>query len=149
MNVLRCVVVTLLLVATGVPARAQSSIDVASTCLTDHTSGRDRKVFVKWVFIAMAKHPEIANLAAIDIDTEDAVNNEVGALVTRLLTDDCAPELRAMIKENGPKSLGKAFEVFGRVAMLELMSDAQVGAAMSGLDQYTDRQRIQDALRVD
>ena len=145
----RSVLMFVLFALPGVPAYAQSSVEVAGTCLTDHSSGSDRKLFVKWMFIAMAKHPEIADLATVGADTEASINTQVGGLVTRLLTDDCGPELRTMIQEHGPSSLTKAFEVFGRVAMIELMSNPQVGAAMSALDQYTDQQKIQGTLRVD
>jgi hypothetical protein len=48
-----------------------------------------------------------------------------------------------MLKEHGPSSISKAFEVLGRVAMQELMSHPDVEAAFSGLDQYTDKARLE------
>lgn len=130
------------------PAAAGSSIDTASTCLTDSTNGRDRKELVKWVFLAMSKHPEIGDLAAsTPVDDEDS-NRRVGALVTRLLAEDCPAEVRAMVAEHGSGSLAKAFEVLGRVAMQELMSHPDVNAAFSGLDRFTDQPRINNALEA-
>jgi hypothetical protein len=125
---------------------AQSTVEAASTCLTDNTSGKDRKAFVKWVFIAMSKHPEIASLSAVSLEVEDESNKTVGALITRLMVDDCGKELSAMIEDQGAGSISKAFEVFGRVAMTELMTDPEVNASMSRINKYTDDAKIQKSL---
>lgn len=128
------------------PAAAVSSIDTASTCLTDSTNGRDRKELVKWMFLAMSKHPEISELAASTSVDDEESNRRVGKLVTRLLAEDCASEVKAMVSEHGPGSLSQAFEVLGRVAMQELMTQPDVNAAFSGLDRFTDQARINRAI---
>lgn len=127
-------------------ALAASSIETASTCLTDSTNGRDRKELVKWIFLAMSKHPEISELASATPANDEESNRRVGKLVTRLLAEDCASEVKAMISEHGPGSLSQAFEVLGRVAMQELMTQPDVNAAFSGLDRFTDQARINRAI---
>ncbi|HQZ61820.1 MAG: hypothetical protein WAU14_07195 [Dokdonella sp.] len=127
-------------------AVAVSSIESASTCLTDSTNGRDRKELVKWIFLAMSKHPEISGLASSTPANDEESNRRVGKLVTRLLAEDCALEVKAMVSEHGPASLSQAFEVLGRVAMQELMTQPDVNAAFSGLDRFTDQARINRAI---
>ena len=41
----------------AVPA-ASTPIEATKTCLSDNTSGKDRKLLAKWIFLAMAAHPE-------------------------------------------------------------------------------------------
>lgn len=124
-------------------AQSSSTIDAAGTCLADNTSGRDRKDLVMWVFLAMSKHPEIRAASAATSKMDDDSNRKVGALFTRLVAEDCRAEIRALIKEHGPSSISKAFEVLGRVAMQELMSHPDVESAFSGLDQYTDKAKLE------
>lgn len=145
MSVHRIVFVVLLCLGIVAPIAAQpaSSIDAAGTCLTDNTSGRDRKDLVMWVFLAMSKHPEISAVSAATPKMSDESNRRIGALFTRLVAEDCPNEIRAMLKEHGPSSISKAFEVLGRVAMQELMSHPDVEAAFSGLDQYTDKAKLE------
>jgi hypothetical protein len=145
MSVRRIVFACLLCLGVAAPTVAQSvsSIDAAGTCLADNTSGRDRKDLVMWVFLAMSKHPEIRTASAATPKMDDDSNRMVGALFTRLVAEDCRSEIRAMIKEHGPSSISKAFEVLGRVAMQELMSHPDVESAFSGLDQYTDKAKLE------
>lgn len=124
-------------------AQPVSTIDAAGTCLTDSTSGRDRKDLVKWIFMVMSRHPEIRTVSAATPKMEDESNRRIGVLFTRLVAEDCRSEIRAMVKEHGPSSISKAFEVLGRVAMQELMTHPDVEASFSGLDQYTDKAKIE------
>jgi hypothetical protein len=148
MNRILMLAATIVVMSLSSRVNAATSIETTSTCLTDSTSGRDRKEFVKWVYLAMSQHPEIKDLVGVTPELTEESNQNIGQLMTRLLTEDCPNEVRDMIKENGPSSMSKAFEVLGRVAMMELMSDPSVSSAMSKLDQYTDQERIRDALSV-
>src|SRR5262245_26345443 len=75
---------------------AQAQSDILGTCVTDNASGRDRKDLAKWIFLAMAAHPEIKQYATgISPATVEQLNRTMAALVTRLLTDSCANETRA------------------------------------------------------
>ena len=50
----------IVLVTLVAPSGATYATDEAlSRCLADNTSGRDRKDLARWVFFAMAAHPEI------------------------------------------------------------------------------------------
>lgn len=129
-------------------AFASSTVESASTCLTDSTSGRDRKDLVKWIYLAMSKHPEIRGSSASAAKDDEESNRRVGQLFTRLVADDCPAQIKAMVSEHGADSLSLAFEVLGRVAMQELMAHPDVTSAFSGLEKYTDQDRIQPVLQV-
>ena len=132
--------------AAATPA-ATDSVAKAGVCLTDHTTGRDRKELVKWMFLAMSKHPEIKALSASNSDDDARSNKIVGALFTRLMSEDCADEISQMLAEHGPGSISKAFEMLGAMAMSELMTDAQVSAAFGELNKYTDQAKISAAIQ--
>ena len=47
-------------------AAAQTPTADLSSCLAENTWGKDRKDLAKWVFLAMASHPEIRQYASAD-----------------------------------------------------------------------------------
>ncbi len=124
-------------------AAANPTIEATSTCLTDNTSGKDRKALVKWMFLAISKHPEIASLSASSAEMDAEANRVAGELYTRLIAEDCATEIRAMVEAEGQSSIAKAFEVLGAVAMQELMAHPDVSTAFGELEKNVDGQRIQ------
>jgi hypothetical protein len=127
---------------------ASISAEALKTCVTDKTSGRDRKDLAKWVFFAMAAHPEMKPYA----DDKTAAASEessktAAALITRLLTDSCVNEVRAVMQTGqGSQAVRFAFETLGQLAMRELMTDKAVQDAMNSVGRYVDQPRINEAL---
>lgn len=122
--------------------QASETADAAATCLTDNTSGKDRKDLVRWMFLALAKHPALVTIAAASPEQDEHSNQAVGALFTRLIAVDCPKEMRALIAESGPTAIASAFEVLGKVAAQELMAHPDVASAMGKLDKYIDTEKI-------
>jgi hypothetical protein len=127
-------------------ARAQNSrsywgylqLDALKRCLADNTSGKDRKDFVKWIFLAMAAHPELKQYVNSNAATAMERNSRtVAALVTRLLTDDCVNETRAAMRIE-PESLRLALEELGELAVQELIADKSVQEAIVLVVRYLD-----------
>jgi hypothetical protein len=129
-------------------AQAQEPVNTLKTCVTDNTSGRDRKDLAKWVFFAMAAHPEMKPYADAKIAAAvDESSQKMGALVTRLLTESCVNEVRAVMKTGqGSQALRFAFESLGQLAMQELMTDKTVQDTMSLFQRYVDQKRLNEAL---
>ncbi len=140
---------TALLAAWPTPARAQAGNDPVGTCLTDNTSGRDRKELVRWIFVAISQHPDISGLSAVDDAARQTASEQAGRLLTRLIAEDCATEIRALVRDNGPSAISKPFEFLGMVAMQELMNHPDVGGFVAELDKYSDQQKIQRALTAE
>ena len=61
----------LLVVLLQVPglALADSAADL-STCVADNTSGKQRKDLARWVFFAMAAHPDFAAYATPELNAD-------------------------------------------------------------------------------
>jgi hypothetical protein len=127
---------------------AQEPQNALRTCLADNTSGRDRKDLARWVFFAMAAHPEMKQYAdAKATAAADETSQKMAALVTRLLTESCVGEVRAVVKTGqGAQSLKLAFESLGQLAMQELVTDKNVQDAMASFQRYVDETHLRDAL---
>jgi hypothetical protein len=124
-----------------------SFADTLTTCVADHTNGKDRKDLARWVFFAMAAHPDIAKYASPQTTTDlDSVQQTMGALVMRLLTVDCATEARQSFVNGGASAIQTAFETLGKLAMQEVMSNANVMTTMSGFTKYIDEKKLGEAL---
>ncbi len=126
-------------------ASVRSPLAALRTCLADSTSGKDRKDLATWVFLGMAAHPEIRQHASADLPAAmDESSRKIAALVTRLLTDSCVDETRAVVNGGGSTSASfqAAFESLGQLAMQELMADKSVNQSMTLFQQYLDRKRF-------
>ncbi len=132
--------------AIALPALASPATDAASSCLVDHTSGRDRKDLARWFVLAMSAHPEISTMLKVSPDMRDAANRQTGELFTRLIAVDCTAEMKAAIQSDGQAAFKAAFGKLGEVAVQELMADPNVAAAMGGVDHYVDSAKVKDAL---
>ena len=125
------------------PTFAGPASDALGTCMIDFLNGRERKELGKWIFLGMSAHPEISQLTNVTGATRDESDQYIGMLITRLLTEDCKAEAKnAMINESSV-ALTSAFELVGRVAMQELMTDSNVSNALSGFEKYLDTEKLQ------
>lgn len=128
-------------------AQAQAPIESLSKCLADNTSGRDRKDLARWVFFAMAAHPEIKKYSSPDLAADsDEVDKTMAGTFTRLLADSCPAETQAAFKQGGAKAIEVAFQTLGRLAMKELMSDQDVIANMSKFEKLFDQNKLTKVL---
>ncbi len=128
-------------------AQAQTTSDALGTCLSDNTTGRDRKDLARWMFTAMAAHPDMAGLSTVtDAERTDAAR-VVGSLFTRLVVEACPDEVRVAVATGGPTAIGDGFETLGSVAMQELMRNERVATALGGIEAYMNAERIGDAIQ--
>lgn len=130
----------------ALPALAGPDAVALTSCLSDSTSGKDRKDLAKWVFAAMSTHPEIREFAVVTDKVRDQTSNTVGVLVTRLLSEDCAKQTQAAIRNEGQIAMQTAFRALGGLAMQELMSNPEVTASFSIFEKYLDRRKIEAAV---
>lgn len=126
-------------------AWADAPQDQLSQCLSDSTSGKDRKDFARWMVVAMAQHPAVSDLANVTPEKIDTVNKTVADLYTRLMLTDCLKEIKAVSKLGGDEAVGKSFEFFGRLAMQELMTEPKVTQTMSAVAKYLDHGKFRAA----
>ncbi len=131
---------------TALPAHANPQVLAAQTCLADSTSGKDRKVLGRWIFSALAAHPEITALSKVGTAERDQISREFAALFTRLVSQDCATQFRELAASQGTNAMGQAFEHLGKVAMQELMGDPAVNSAISVFEKYVDEAALERAI---
>ena len=122
-------------------AFANTPSDKLGTCMIDALNGKERKSLAKWIFLAISAHPEISIYSKATAENIDDSDKFVGALITRLLTVDCPAELTVANKSD-PMAINKAFELVGRVAMQELMSNQDTMQALTNYAKYTDQEKI-------
>jgi hypothetical protein len=131
-----------------IPLLASANTTAAlSSCIADNTSGKQRKELARWIFLAMAAHPDLKQYTSSEVDTaREPTNKTTAALFEILITDQCAAEANAVFKEHGTPGLQVAFEALGRLAMQELMSNTELIAAMSAFERYIDSVKVNTAL---
>lgn len=127
-------------------ASAKPQVDALRQCLADNTSGRDRKELARWVFLAMAAHPEMKGLSSATPAAAEESSKAVGGVMMRLLAESCASQARAAMAAGGNLAVQVAFESLGRLAMQELMADRNVAQSMAGIERHVDAKRLNEAL---
>ncbi|MFQ6370184.1 hypothetical protein [Shewanella sp. YIC-542] len=126
------------------PTSNMQVVQQFSTCLTDSMTGKERKLLARWVFMGMAQHPEIQPYANVTAQDREHVSREVGALLTRLLTQDCEAQTKtAIAQQNSQAVFEQAFSLVGQLAMQELMLDQAVSGYLSGIGAYMDAPKMQ------
>jgi hypothetical protein len=126
---------------TAAPAFSGAPTNQLGSCMVDSLNGKERKQLARWIFFAIAAHPEInsfSNVTQNDLDTTDEI---IGKLITRLLVKDCPEELKAANRAN-PLAVQQSFELVGQVAVQELMNDEHVLQAITNYSRYTDLETI-------
>ena len=111
------------------------------TCLIDSLNGKERKQLAKWIYFAIAAHPEMAKFSNIKDDDRVETDKYIGKLVTRLLAEDCAFAAKIALKTD-PLIIEKAFELVGQVAMQELMNNQSVNKAVTSYIKYADLNKL-------
>jgi len=125
---------------------AGADTQALTTCVTDHTNGKERKELIRWVFLAISAHPEIQDFVTVNAATKHGADAYVASLVTRLMAEDCAKELSAAYKSDGTDSIRVAFGTLGELAMRELMTNPNVSQSLNGMQKLIDNAKVAKAL---
>ena len=140
------IVAAVLLIPVSASDHQALAVNALKTCLADNTSGKDRKELAKWIFLAMAAHPEMKPHAAANVPAAaDESSRTIAAMVTRLLTESCLSETKAVMRIGQlAQSMEFAFQGLGELAMQELMTDQAVSDSMGLFERYLDQKRMTD-----
>jgi hypothetical protein len=127
-----------ILVLSAVPASAGVYSDDLSKCLVSATSDQDRIDLLTWIFAAIAANPSVKQYANISDQQRDTINRTNGALLTRLLGQDCHSQVVDALKYEGASALSSSFNLLGQVAMRGLMNDPAVAQSLGAIDKDLD-----------
>ena len=113
---------------------ASPSADAAEValnqCVSMRTTGADRTLVARWLFAIMATSPQITDLSAVTAEHRKKLNQDFAALFTRLISDDCAAEVRPLAATGLEDAFGAVGKALGETAMTELMSGKEVDKAL-------------------
>lgn len=123
-------------------AQAGPATDALGTCLSDNTTGKERKDLARWVFIGMSSHPDMQTLSRVTETNREELDRMMAAVVTRLMTENCRAQARLAMETEGAVSLQTAFGAIGKLAMQELMSNPNVNASFGNYAKYLDTNKI-------
>jgi len=127
---------------TAVPATAGQASANLGACMADALTGKERKMLAQWIFLGMATHPQLQPFTNIAGEDRENTDKTIGALITRMLADDCPNETKTALKQEGSIAMQSAFELVGRVAVQELLTNQDVLVAMSSFERYIDKERL-------
>jgi len=122
-------------------AAADPSQDALNKCIMDSSTGKDRLILVKWIFVAMSAHPDVRTMSKVTPAERDQYNADAARTMERLVMVDCRDQAADAVRHNGEGAVGKSFEGLGQIAMVDLMSNPDVEAVMSGMASHTDREK--------
>ena len=128
--------------------KASPAGESLGVCMVDSLTGKERKQLAQWIFFAMAAHPDIKEFSKVSVEAQSKTNEYIGKLVSRLVTENCSEQLKAAVKEDGQAAIAGAFELVGKVAMQELMSNKEVIASISGYAKFVDQEKLGALLKT-
>jgi hypothetical protein len=120
--------------------------DKLAVCLVKSSTEADRTILMRWIFVAMANHPGVKDLAPVSKEVADKLNKDMAGLFWSLISDRCGAETKEAVKYEGASALSASFEVLGKVAMQGLMADADVSKYIAGVDTYLDKDAMKALL---
>ncbi|MDP3700876.1 MAG: hypothetical protein Q8R72_08215 [Hylemonella sp.] len=130
----------------AVPAIAGPYSDDLAKCLVRSTGDAEKRTLVKWIFAAVALHPEVADIASVTPAQRTEMTRNTAKIFEKLLADSCRAEVQQAVQYEGPQTIGSSFQVLGQVAARELFSNPNVAANMADLGKYIDQKRIADVM---
>ena len=120
--------------------------DDLKRCLVESTSKRDSIVLVRWLSKALLAHPEVKDLAVIPNAKAVQIDKDFARYVERLLGENCSAQSANVIRYEDQDAIRKSFEFLGQVAMKELMDNAQVQEAVTGVLKQLDMEKLGRAI---
>lgn len=146
---LKLIASTLLATSIGfaTTAIAGPASDSLGTCMIESLGSKDKKQLGQWIFFAMSAHPDVKEYSKVPQETQKNANEYIGKLVTRLLSEDCAEKVKVAAKEEGPEAIKTAFELVGKIAIQELMTNKEVSASIADYAKFVDNEKLGAVLK--
>jgi len=128
------------------PSFAGIYTDELSKCLVKNSTEKDKSILVRWMFTAMALHPDIAAMAKVTDEQRQQANKDVAQMITRFLAETCLNQSQKAVKYEGSSAIEQGFNLFGQVAGKELFTNPQVAQALGELSQHIDSDALNKKL---
>ena len=135
----------LLILSSGIAAAGESS-EKLSKCLVSSTTPEDKQILIRWIFGAVANHPNVSDISNLSPEKWDEISKKSAHVFQKLIAESCSLESREAIMNDGMEGYKSAFETLGSTAVGGLMSDPSVVQAMGKLETYLDSDKLMKAL---
>lgn len=127
-------------------AQAGKYTDALSKCLVSSTTQEDKTALIRWIFGAVANHPQVSDISNITPQSWDSITKDAANVFQNLIAVKCANESREALLNEGTAGYKKAFETLGATAFTGLMDDPKVAGAIGGLEKHLSEEKILKAL---
>jgi hypothetical protein len=124
-------------------AHAGQYADELTQCVSKATTPADQVVLVTWIFGAISAHPAFADYSKVTPDQRVELNKKAAAVIQRLITDDCRPQIIAALKHEGLDAFKASFSAVGRMAMENMMAEPKVQADFDDVGRYFDTAKLE------
>jgi hypothetical protein len=104
----------------------------------------DHVVLVRWMFVAISRHPAVTSIATVSDEQVDSANKQMAELFTRLLTVTCRDQAKLALKNEGEFAMQQAFQKLGQQAGLEIFVNPDVAKGMAGMSKYFDQKKLEE-----
>jgi hypothetical protein len=124
------------------PSGAGPYADDLAKCMVRTSNPADRAEFVKFLFSAMAQHPDVSSMANIPRRQMEATVKASGELIQRLLLQSCRSETQQAIRYEGMEAVFYSYQFYGQAMAAELFGNPMVAAKMKDLNNYLDADKF-------
>ncbi len=124
------------------PSGAGPYADDLAKCMVRTSTPADRAEFVKFLFSAMAQHPDVSSMANIPRRQMEATVKASGELIQRLLLQSCRSETQQAIHYEGMEAVFYSYQFYGQAMAAELFGNPIVAAKMKDLNNYLDADKL-------
>lgn len=130
----------------SIPANDASALetdDGLQACIVRSATDDDRRALARWMFAALARHPDLQDMGEVSEAQREDANRGMGAMMERLLTVDCAAQARQSVQSGKTdQAFEQAFGMLGQLAGESLFEDPAVSAEAAAIVRYIDMNRI-------
>lgn len=124
------------------PSGAGPYADDLAKCMVRTSTPADRAEFVKFLFSAMAQHPDVSSMANIPPRQMEATLKASGELIQRLLLQSCRSETQQAIHYEGMQAVFYSYQFYGQSMAAELFGNPIVAGKMKDLNNYLDADKF-------
>ncbi|MDO6564404.1 hypothetical protein Q4488_13520 [Amphritea sp. 1_MG-2023] len=114
------------------------------TCFIDSLTGKERKTLMKWMFLSMSTHPELKAYSKVTPENLQIAKQEFGALITRLMVEDCYHETQAALRTE-PQAIQQAIAQIVKLPIKDVVANTNVRSAISDSAKHVDQAKIKQA----
>ena len=124
------------------PSGAGPYAEDLAKCMVRTSTPADRAEFVKFLFSAMAQHPDVSSMANIPRRQMESTVKASGELIQRLLLQSCRTETQQAIHYEGMEAVFYSYQFYGQAMAAELFGNPIVAAKMKDLNNYLDADKF-------